>query len=290
MPSIADRIAQASGRPPVRCSPAGSGASGSITRAEFADGSTLIAKLSRHDEADLTLEARGLRLLADRATLPVPRVIAAEADLLLLEDTPGSSAGLHAAEADAARLLAALHAVTAPDGRYGLDHDNLIGPLPQVNTPSASWVEFFRERRLLAMTEAAAREAAISPALARRLETLAARMGDLIPDRPPASLIHGDVWSGNVLAAGGRITAFLDPSVAYADAEVELAFIALFSTFGPAFFEAYNALRGRGWAEHREFERTRRAIYNLYPLLVHVRLFGAGYLGDLEAALRTVGG
>lgn len=290
VPDLASRIEHATGRRPVDSRPAGAGASGSVMRVKFADGSTLIAKHARHDDADLTIEARGLGLLARRSTLPVPAVISAEPDLLLLEDMPGSSGLLHTAEEDAARSLSELHGVTAADGLYGLDHDGLIGPLTQFNTTSSSWVEFYRDRRLLAMTREAAREASLPLALADRLERLGARLADLLPDRPSPSLVHGDVWSGNVLAVDGRITAFLDPAPFYGDAEVELAFIGLFSTFGPGFFDRYHSLRGTPDADRREFEARRRAVYNLYPLLVHIRIFGASYLPDLETALRAAGG
>ncbi|MCC6677142.1 MAG: fructosamine kinase family protein [Phycisphaerales bacterium] len=290
MPDLASRIEHATGRRPVASRTAGAGASGSVVRVTFADGSTLIAKHARHDEVDLTIEARGLELLARRSRLPVPAVIAAEPDLLLLEDMPGSSGLLHTAEEDAARAIAGLHTVTSPDGRYGLDHDGLIGPLTQLNSTSSSWVEFFRDRRLLAMTEAAAGEGSLPLALAERLERIAARLSDLVPDHPPASLIHGDIWSGNVLALDGRVTAFLDPAPYHAHAEVELAFIGLFSTFGPGFFDRYHELRGTSGGERREFEARRRAVYNLYPLLVHVRIFGESYLPDLETTLRAAGG
>lgn len=288
MPDLALRIEQLTGRRPASSQQAGAGASGSVFRVTFDDGSTLIAKRARHDDADLTIESRGLRLLAARSPLPVPAVIAAEPDLLLLQDMPGSSARLDDAEADAASAIAGLHGVLAPDGRYGLEHDGLIGPLPQPNTPSLSWVEFFRDRRLLLMSTAAAEEASLPLALAVRIERLAARLRDLIPDRPPASLVHGDIWAGNVLAQAGRITAFLDPAPYYAHAEVELAFIRLFSTFGPGFFERYFEVRGEPGGGRELAERC--SLYNLYPLLVHVRIFGGSYVAELESTLRAAGG
>lgn len=289
MPSLADRIEMELGRRPASLSAIGAGASGSVARATFADGSTVVVKQARHDEADLTIEARGLRLLAERSDAPVPEVILARADLLVLEDMPGSTAGLASAETDAARVLARLHSVESAGGVYGLDHDGLIGPLPQENGPMASWVAFYRERRLMAMSVAAAREASLPTSLAHRIERLAGRLERLIPDRPAAGLIHGDLWSGNVLAEGGRVTALLDPAPYYADAEVELAFIGLFSTFGPSFFDHYHLIRGTPRAERAEFERVRRWVYALFPLLVHVRLFGSGYVGELDSVVKRCG-
>jgi fructosamine-3-kinase len=170
--------------------------------------------------------------------------------------------------------------VTAP--RYGLGFDNTIGPLPQPNAWLDSWPVFFAERRLIPMADAAARERAISSPLADAVVRLAARLGDLLPAGPPASLIHGDVWSGNVLSEGGVITAFLDPAAYYADAEVELAFITLFSTFGSRFFDAYQRSR----PIDPGFWATRRDLYNLYPLLVHARLFRGQYVAQLDSTLR----
>lgn len=103
------------------------------------------------------------------------------------------------------------------------------------------------------------------------------------PDKP--SLIHGDVWTTNVLAAGDRIRAFLDPAIYFAHAEIELAFITLFNTFGRAFFDRYNSIRP---IEPGFFEE-RRDIYNLYPLLVHVRLFGGTYVSAVERTLSRFG-
>jgi fructosamine-3-kinase len=259
--------------------PAGSGASGSVLRLDVAGDRRCVAKLST--TADLRIEARGIDLLRERGGLPVPPVHLADEQVLVMDEAEGTH-DTGRAERHAAELLTKLHAVTDEQSRFGLDFDNLIGPLPQANGWTTSWVTFFRDRRLLAMAHAAAEQGAISTTLAARIETLAAKLGDLIPDNPPASLIHGDIWSGNVLAAGDRITAFLDPSPCYAHAEVELAFITLFSTFGERFFARYGDLCG---GIDREFWTTRRHIYNLYPLLVHARLFGGSYVAQVESVL-----
>jgi fructosamine-3-kinase len=118
-----------------------------------------------------------------------------------------------------------------------------------------------------------------------RLEKLAGNLDELLeePERP--SLIHGDVWGGNVLARGDRIAAFLDPAIYHADPEIELAFIALFGTFGERFFRCYGELRGI----RPGFFEARRHLYNLYPLLVHVYFFGGGYVTRVDDTLRGFG-
>ena len=118
-----------------------------------------------------------------------------------------------------------------------------------------------------------------------RIEKFAGRLGDFLPADSRPSLIHGDLWTGNVLCRGGRVAGFVDPAIHYADAEVELAFATLFGTFGDAFFARY--------AQHRPlrpgFFEERRELYNLYPLLVHVRLFGGHYVQGVERTLGRFG-
>lgn len=98
-------------------------------------------------------------------------------------------------------------------------------------------------------------------------------------------MLHGDLWSGNILARRGRIVATLDPAIYYGHPEVELAFTTLFGTFGEPFFAAYAELAPIAPG----FHELRRDLYNLYPLLVHVTLFGAGYLAPVERVLDRLG-
>lgn len=278
------------GRRVLSSAPIGEGAAGSARRLRLDDGSTVILKEAARG---LDLEARSLNLLAERSSLPVPRVIASTPTLLAMEDL-GARALPPQSPTDpdlaAAEMLAALHAVTSPHGSYGLEFDNFIGPLPQLNAPCSSWVEFWRERRLMQMAHAAARESLLDLALMTRLEQLAHRLGELIPDRPRASLIHGDIWSGNIVRApGGAILGFIDPSPAYVHAEVELAFITMFGTFGARFFDSYFEHAGVTSAERNEFERRRRTVYLCYPLLTHQRIYRGGYDGALSRTLSSLG-
>ena len=187
------------------------------------------------------------------------------------------------AQRHAAELLAELHAVTAP--RAGLDRDTLIGSLHQPNPWTESWVAFFAGHRLVSMADQATRAGRLPADLAARVHTLADRLGSLLDEPGAFSLVHGDVWSGNVLAEPGRITGFIDPAIYFAHPEVELAFITLFNCFGQPFFDRYHELRPIAAG----FFESRRHVYNLYPLLVHVRLFGGGYVQQLSSTLSGLG-
>lgn len=279
---LSRRIAEAVGQGVRSCRLIGGGAAGRVFRVELDDGPTLVVK-----EADgLSREGRSLGVIAAASSFPVPRVLHCTDRLLVMTDLGEQHAIDVSAERHAAELLAGLHAVTSPDGRFGLDFDNLIGPLEQPNGWTGSWVEFYRERRLLAMADAALRGGALPRPVHARLASLSLRLGELIPDRPAPSLVHGDLWGGNVIAADGRIAGFIDPAPHYAHAEVELAFVTMFGTFGSAFFDRYHALR----PIDPGFHRLRRHVYLLYPLLTHVRIYhGGGYIEQLDRTLARIG-
>jgi len=119
-----------------------------------------------------------------------------------------------------------------------------------------------------------------------RIEKLAGKLERWLDEPEQPSLIHGDCWGGNILCRDGKVAAFVDPALYYADAEIELAFGTLFGTFGDSFFHRYRERRPL----RPGFFEARRDLYNLYPLLVHVRLFGGGYLDGVERILdRFVG-
>ena len=260
----------------------GGGCIGEVYEAELSEGSKAVAKVDRAGESHLEREAYMLRYLGDKSDLPVPKVYHHSEKLLLMEFVEGGG-DLSGAEEHAAELLAALHGITAK--AYGHERDTLVGSLSQPNPWTESWVEFFRDQRLL-YPAGVVHEAGRLPAeLRARLERLAGKIDELLEEPEHPSLIHGDVWGGNVLARGDRIAAFLDPAIYHADPEIELAFIALFDTFGERFFRRYGELR-----EVRPgFFEARRHLYNLYPLLVHVYFFGGGYVRRVDNTLRSFG-
>jgi fructosamine-3-kinase len=261
----------------------GGGCIGEVYKVELADGTTLVAKVDREGASHLEREAYMLRYLRGNSGLPVPEVYLGSETLLLMEFVEGSSRFSEEAERHAAELLAALHGITAD--AYGHERNTLIGSLDQPNPWTGSWIDFFREHRLLYMARVA-HEAGRMPAEdLERIGRLAERLEGLILEPEQPSLIHGDVWSANVLARGDRIAAFLDPAIYHADPEIELSFISLFDSFGEAFFERYGEIR----PIRTGFFEGRRDLYSLYPLLAHVYFFGGGYLGSVRSTLRRFG-
>lgn len=259
------------------------GSVGEVYRVLLEDGREAIVKVDRRKTPNLDVEAYMLDYLAQHSTLPVPAVLYSAPELVAMEFLAGDSHFSENAQLHAAELLADLHGIRAE--RFGLERDTLIGSLDQPNPFESSWVEFFRDHRLLHFAQQAHAEGRLDTSLLGRIDKFAERLDKWIHEPEHPSLLHGDVWTTNVLADDHHITGFLDPAIYFGHPEIELAFITLFSTFGPAFFNRYNQLRP---IESGFFE-VRRDIYNLYPLLVHVRLFGGGYVGGVERTLEKFG-
>lgn len=261
----------------------GGGCIGEVYRAELPDGTSIVAKVDLEGESHLEREAYMLRYLCEKSELPVPEVYHGSETLLLMEFVEGTSGFSGEVERHGAELLAELHGITAD--AYGHERNTLIGSLDQPNPWTESWVEFFRDQRLLYLARVAHDAERLPARDLARVERLAEWLDAFIEEPNPPALIHGDVWSGNVLAKGGRIAAFLDPAIYHADPEIELAFISLFNSFGDAFMERYAGIRDI----KDGFFEIRRDLYNLYPLLVHTYFFGGGYLESVRSILRRFG-
>ena len=275
-PRLRDAVFAATGGVPTRLTPLTGGCIAQVYKVEVDGGDPLVAKVA--PEGGLALEGEMLAYLARESALPVPPVLHGADDLLLLAFVPNDSSLDGGAERHGAELLAALHGITAP--AFGFHKDTLIGPLSQPNPWCPRWLDLFIEHRLLYMGRIAQESGHLPNGTLGRLEQLCARLDRYIEGPSQACLIHGDVWGGNVLTLNGRIAAFVDPAIYFADPEIELAYASLFDTFGESFFARYHELRPIAPG----FHEARRDLYTLYPLLVHTALFGGPY-GNAVAAI-----
>ena len=272
------------GRRVERLRPLGGGCLFDVRAADLDDGTRVVVKAGEGGLAgQLALEAR---MLADlrAADVPVPEVLEVDDDRLVLAWIEHGGSGLDpAGRAALADQLAALHA--RPQPGFGYDYDTVIGSLPQPNPAAATWCDFFREHRLLGPAARAREEGVMDAAVHRRLEALARRLEDWLVEPEQPELLHGDLWAGNVLAKGGRPVAWIDPAIYRGHGEMELAFGLLFGPLDRRSVERY--------AERRPlapgFEPTRCAIYQIYHLQNHLRLFGRGYLGSIVNRLEILG-
>jgi len=261
--------------------PLSSGLNADLYRATTSGGDIVVAKVLRDGAFDsLAVEGRMLSYLRERSDLPVPEVLYESGRVLVMEYMPDEEAIGDGAKVHAAELLAALHQLHADN--YGFDEDTLIGTLRQPNPWMDDWVAFFGEWRLLYMAKLAYEEGKLERGLLFEVEKLVGKLPELISRDAPPSLIHGDMWTGNVLCAGGKISGFVDPAIYYADPEIELAFSTLFGTFDEVFFKRYGEILPIDGG----FFEERRDLYNLYPLLVHVRLFGGGYVSQVGSIVK----
>jgi protein-ribulosamine 3-kinase len=174
--------------------------------------------------------------------------------------------------------LADLHRHQAE--KYGFDHDNYIGRLPQRNDRTADWIDFFIRMRLEEQLKMAVDRHRIDQVYVRRFGKLIESLPGIIPAEPP-SLLHGDLWSGNFMTGANGDAVLIDPAVYYGNREIELSFTKMFGGFEDAFYRSYE----EAYPLAPGFD-DRIEIYNLYPTLVHLNLFGNSYLGGIDRVLR----
>jgi fructosamine-3-kinase len=206
------------------------------------------------------------------AGAPAPVVLGCDTSVLVLEELPDDGR-LDTAWGSLGTTLARLHG--AEGDRFGWSADYAFGRVTIENGWDSRWPSFWAERRL-------ANQAAHLPAdLARRVSALAADLPNRLPAEPAAVLLHGDLWSGNVLASGGEVSGLIDPACYYGHREVDLAMLRLFGHPDTALFDAYGGLE----PDHQ----SRLPLYQLWPALVHLRLFGGGYRPLVERLLAQAG-
>ena len=228
-------------------------------------------------------EAHGLHALAASQTLQVPRAlctgIAGESSFIVLEYLQ-MGRGSTAAWREAGEQLAAMHRHSAD--RFGWDRDNTIGATPQPNTWNSDWVTFWREQRLGFQLAEAARNGHHG-----QLQRLGERLLECFPammdHAPHPSLLHGDLWGGNIGFSERGTPLIYDPATYFGDREAELAMTELFGGFPADFYAAYRAT----WPLDNGY-RVRRSLYNLYHVLNHLNLFGGAYRTQAEHMMQTL--
>ena len=251
--------------PPAGARPLSGGMIADVWSVELEGGRAVVKRTSY----DARLEAEGLEALG-AAGARVPRVLGADRDVLVLEHVTGDGDW-----ADTGRRLAEVHRCTGE--AFGWHRDNVIGSLPQRNDATDDWPAFYAVRRLRPHLD----HAALPSDIRRRLErATAGPLRELLDHGAPPSLVHGDLWSGNVIDG----TYLIDPAVHHADRELDLAFADLFGGIPRAFWDAYE----QAWPPDDGW-RARRPALQLHHLLVHVGLFGAGYVASVRARLDALG-
>lgn len=220
-------------------------------------------------------EAKGLKLLSN-SQFHIPYVIdvfnGQEYDALLLENIE-KGASVTGFWEKFGQQLADMHHIS--NSKYGLDHNNYMGALVQENEPLESWINFFIGRRLMPQVSLAQANGYFSSDQLNSFEKLYKKLPDLLFEDQP-SLVHGDLWSGNFMINHVGEPVLIDPAVSYSHREVDLAMSKLFGGFDRAFYNTYQ----ESFPAEPNLE-DRLDIYNLYPLLIHLNLFGSGYYSQV---------
>ena len=268
MTAFAHRVAELTGVAGTRLERLAGGDLSEVLLVPRGDGSPLVAK----GGPNIAAEAAMLRAMAGVGA-KVPAVEGEYETILLIDHVPNDGLMSPNAWADIGEAVARLHSHRGES--YGWPVDYALGTVALDNREGSDWVRFWAEQRLVAAS------ALLDRPWRLRVEALARRLGELIPSDPPPAFLHGDLWAGNILVKGGRLAAFIDPACYYGHAEVDLAMLCLFSTPPEEFWAAYGS-REEGWEE-------RLPVYQLFPALVHLRLFGTTYASLVERLLGAVG-
>lgn len=284
-----------------------------VLRVTLADNRRVVAKINRADMlAVFEEEAAGLRALTATETViaPLPLAVCAHSGQAALLMTVVDSLNEHDERVDRHQTwrnfgcdLAALHAADVGD-RYGFDHDNHIGSTRQPNAWMSDWVEFNATNRLGFQLKTARDAGLLLPEEVRTIESVINRFDQFISRAPKPSLLHGDLWSGNVIptvdlrASHARATAaVIDPACSIGDALADIAMMQLFGGFPHECFEAYEqassvsastTVKTHKASEGSDPPQTRIGVYQLYHLLNHVNIFGRGYASQAMSLARQL--
>lgn len=223
------------------------------------------------------VEADSLKRLKESGALVIPEVVLVSKYFLLLEY-------LESGPEDWATLgsnLAKLHSVKVED--FGYDHNNYIGTLPQKNSISSNWGDFFVTKRLGYQLELACQKWASNKLMGQFIDVQGSVIRYLNETNPEPCLVHGDLWQGNIMFSS-KGPALIDPACYFGVGEVDLAFLSMFGSAPTSFWEAYYAISPRV-----EGYETRSRIYNLYHELTHANMFGGSYKASAQNTIKFLG-
>ena len=238
---------------------------------------------AKHNAAFFTAEAAGLTAIANTKTIGTPEILCTGTDdgeasgysFLLLEYIESGKKRADYWE-ELGRNLAAMHDAPTQDKTFGFPQDNFVGSRPQINTPCQSWISFFRDYRLTPQFKAT--DSYFTSHDRESYTKLLDHLEDFLIEPENPSLVHGDLWNGNVMCGPDGKAMLIDPACYKGHAEADIAMTELFGGFSPSFYEAYREVHPL-----QPGYENRRDLYNLYQLLNHLNLFGPSYLGPVQS-------
>lgn len=262
----------------------GGGSINQTVKLTFSNTHTLFCKInSAATFPHLFLKERhGLEALRKTGTIKTPEVMAYAVldsyQILLLEwiESRGKSASFFSRFGE---QLAALHRITSD--RFGWEEDNYMGSVPQQNKAYATWSDFFIQQRLKPLVEQCTSKNLLSSSDHELFEKLYQHIPQLFDDGEKPALLHGDLWSGNYMCSSNGEPVLIDPAVYYGHRSMDIAMTMLFGGFDKSFYESYQYHFPLPANYKEQIE-----ICNLYPLLIHLLLFGRGYLTSIQQTLR----
>jgi fructosamine-3-kinase len=247
-------------------------------------GAAYFLKVNFEENLDIfEKEAAGLQLMASNTPLKIPEVFQfgriEDRNFLLMEWI--NSRGVKNSYWEELGLgLAQMHMATRP--AFGWDTDNYIASLAQDNNEVEEWTDFFVERRLEPLIGKAYYEGLVGLDFYKTFQSIYPKLQGYFPKEKPA-LLHGDLWAGNVMRGEQGSAVLIDPAVYFGHREMDLAFSRLFGGLDEKFYQAYHEF----FPLEPGFEE-RIPVYNLYPLLVHLLLFGKSYLSGIQTTVQSL--
>lgn len=263
----------------------GGGSINQTYQLQLADGSFYFCKINSASAFPhlFLKEKRGLEILGQTGAIHVPQVIVVshfEDQQILILQWIKSGVKDKSFFKLFGEQLAALHQHTQQ--QFGLDEDNYMGSVPQQNKPMVDWSQFFIQARLQPMVKACMDKALLTATDGQLFEALYKKLPQIFDDAQKPALLHGDLWSGNYMCNSKQQPVLIDPAVYYGHPAADLGLTTLFGGFDKAFYESYHYHQPLPANHRQQWE-----VCNLYPLLIHLFLFGKSYYSGIQQTLKT---